>query len=1351
MKPAIGLVFAFALFCGSHSRAADVTATDGLRLSFTDKGRVASLRLGDLQLPLLAPGGFSVIDYQDQPQPQNIVANPGLEEGLQGWNLLAGQEIDKTTAHTGAASVRISIPGPKPASSSVNRTIDVKPNTRYRVGLWMRRHNCGVCGAYVSELDGDGKLCGPVTQIGFAVPRQDDVWAFAGREIETGPRTAKLLLRGDIYRSTGTVWLDDFTVCEIRPPVALPVEGALKTEGGAARLEAAVAALELQAVFSASGPCVRVDGELRDVSGRDRAVALRFDLPFDAKGWTWFTDIEERAVVEAPMRYAYTYPCESGEGVCSVYPWSALTGSRAGLSIALPVSQGPRVFVVEYDNVRRAYSLTFFFGLSGHAKKQPGRAPFSFVLYRHDPAWGMRSATARYYEMFPESFVKRSSFEAYLNYANLERFDPKTHKLYFGGVSVEDASDFGEGLKFLWHLHGCYDFRMMPTPDEKLPPDDEVMAFLQKLTGNEVGSGRYYCPTGETIKKIVHDSEGRIRYIGDTQYWKPHEGYNHTDKPGWGLNFRVNEDPDISPILANKSREVVEKYSEQPGRRPWDACLTADAIEGYHGNTRGLDYRPEHIAVADSPLTFGRESLKPAIPNTIWDFHNTVWWPLTQRHKVLTYGNANGYEQIFTMPFCDIPMIEWDWDVQHPGRFERNLRMTAYQKIWRFWRVCGKGEKDRDSVIAHFHRCLAGAVYPSVYGVQIQGGSLEPYRAHYRRYVPAIEALSSAGWEPIPYARTGCARTGDPDVVVERYGTLRQGTLHLTFRNYASAPKSLKVSLDLDGLQYPRLGQQRLLACDLLEGPGVLEMGVEEDWRVELPGNSARAFWLGTASGLAANACLLKDQGLARIERFFSSELSDDNRRLIEEAKRMAFSADKLSGFSDEAERVMGLLDALEPAVSTGATVDRAKIFYRVRSEFSLAAARLGGLRIQCPRTVEGYRGAAAVVAVKVANVGRGSLAGLSFSVMSPWKEVCEQSHCPGAPAALDPGREAAVEARLAVPANPERDLLPFLIVCKGRSEGKAFTACLPVDVEVKAPLALSVSPSRVFRGESCAATVAVRNSLPQPVRGVLRLGPHPKLKPDPAEFPFEAPASSDAARRTSDARAKVSLQVLPDAHLGDMYLPFEVKSDDARLNMRGTLPVWVGVPVPRASIRRLQKAPVVDGDLGDAAWQSPPTIPEFRSLRAGGPVSEKTAVWVAYDDAGIYVAFRCAESDLPALKAEMTERGSPLYNEDDVEFFLLPAGKTAALQFAVNPLGTQSDNFGDSAPWKAAARKTDAGWTVEAFMPYACLGVQSPAQPGDEWSAQFGRQQKAKFETSAWTISPAFNVPENFGVLRFE
>ncbi len=274
----------------------------------------------------------------------------------------------------------------------------------------------------------------------------------------------------------------------------------------------------------------------------------------------------------------------------------------------------------------------------------------------------------------------------------MERFDAARHRLSPGNESgprakpLEDYSDFGEGYKFVWHLHGCYDFHPVPYPSPQMPDDKTVFGLLREIIGREKTQGYYYVPVAEMLKKMVYGPAGEITYISDTRYMPPRQDYNTTDKPQWGLNFRVNEDPEVSSFLAGLSRREAEAHAKKPDRRPWDAAFSADGIEGATPNSEyggGIDYRRDHFRSTLVPLTFGLDNLRPAIPNAIWDFHHKAWWPITQQHKIVTYGNANGYEMFFVAPFVNVLMAEFPWDWQHPGRMDRFLRAVAHHKIWR--------------------------------------------------------------------------------------------------------------------------------------------------------------------------------------------------------------------------------------------------------------------------------------------------------------------------------------------------------------------------------------------------------------------------------------------------------------------------------------------------------------------------------------------------------------------------------------------------------------------------------------------------------------------------------------------
>ena len=198
----------------------------------------------------------------------------------------------------------------------------------------------------------------------------------------------------------------------------------------------------------------------------------------------------------------------------------------------------------------------------------------------------------------------------------------------------------------------------------------------------------------------------------------------------------------------------------------------------------------------------------------------------------------------FTMPFVDVPMAEGPWDRQHPGRMDRFLRAVAYHKIWRYWNAWGPagrldGNNDPANVRAQFRHGLAYAIFPAVASVQSASGDLESDRALYRQYVPAIEELSRAGWEPVPYA------TADEGVIVERFGDAAQGELHFTLRNYADKPVETLLRPDWQALGCPE--DDELVMLDILPGTPRLTPFPRQGCRLAIEADGSRAFWVGTA------------------------------------------------------------------------------------------------------------------------------------------------------------------------------------------------------------------------------------------------------------------------------------------------------------------------------------------------------------------------------------------------------------------------------------------------------------------------------------------------------------------------
>ncbi len=177
------------------------------------------------------------------------------------------------------------------------------------------------------------------------------------------------------------------------------------------------------------------------------------------------------------------------------------------------------------------------------------------------------------------------------------------------------------------------------------------------------------------------------------------------------------------------------------------------------------------------------------------------------------------------------------------------------------------GNKAPANVRAQFRHGLAYAVFPAAVTIQLAGGDLESYRALYRQYVPAIEELSKAGWEPVPYA------TADGGVIVERFGGAAGGELHFTLRNYADKPVETLLRPGWQALGCP--DGDGLVMLDILPGTPRLTPFPREGCRLSVEADGSRAIWIGTRRQAAQHGFRRAAATLEKTERLFRAEMRD--------------------------------------------------------------------------------------------------------------------------------------------------------------------------------------------------------------------------------------------------------------------------------------------------------------------------------------------------------------------------------------------------------------------------------------------------------------------------------------------
>jgi hypothetical protein len=183
--------------------------------------------------------------------------------------------------------------------------------------------------------------------------------------------------------------------------------------------------------------------------------------------------------------------------------------------------------------------------------------------------------------------------------------------------------------------------------------------------------------------------------------------------------------------------------------------------------------------------------------------------------------------------------------------------------------------------------------------------------------------------------------------------------------------------------------------------------------------------------------------------------------------------------------------------------------------------------------------------------------------------------------------------------------------------------------------------------------------------------------------------------------------------------------------------------PVLRAE--RVDKPPVVDGSLDDAAWKKATASSKFTQKLPddGKAPSEPTHVRIVYDDKAIYIAVDCIQKT-SEIVAPLSRRDREV-ETDSVTVALATRGDgTTAFEFSINPAGVLADatRFDDTSSsrdwdenWTGSAKKTATGWSAEIEIPLRILRFEERAE--QSFGLQVRRYTSARKESDEWAHIP--------------
>ena len=188
-----------------------------------------------------------------------------------------------------------------------------------------------------------------------------------------------------------------------------------------------------------------------------------------------------------------------------------------------------------------------------------------------------------------------------------------------------------------------------------------------------------------------------------------------------------------------------------------------------------------------------------------------------------------------------------------------------------------------------------------------------------------------------------------------------------------------------------------------------------------------------------------------------------------------------------------------------------------------------------------------------------------------------------------------------------------------------------------------------------------------------------------------------------------------------------------------------------RATIRavRLATGLRLDGRLDEPVYEIIPPIDDFiqQEPDEGAPGTERTEVWILFDDASIYVAGRLWDSAPPSLwVANEMRRDTSQLRENDTLWVAFDTfnDRRNGVAFYTNPLGAIGDfqitnegnPNGDWNPvWDVRTGRFEGGWTVEMEIPFKSLRYRPEAAP--VWGVQMRRLVRRRNERTYLTPVP--------------
>ena len=385
--------------------------------------------------------------------------------------------------------------------------------------------------------------------------------------------------------------------------------------------------------------------------------------------------------------------------------------------------------------------------------------------------------------VLPDKPVKSVSFylllrghfgQASFRDAELRNVTTPPGSCVFDTVAVPNWQDFGFKFKegndeAKWDAeHGILTFRYtepmtwwMPMPKEIPRTMDAARAEAQRLAEKGDAAGQAFMTSG------FRDDAG-------------HPPARMLDEP-WcnGTVWSMNSMPGIAGEVTDFKLKWNTALRDQLYGSKWKTDLAGEYVDSSEAYvTDILDFRHDHFAAAETPLTFSPDFHRPAIYRGLIAFEY-VRGIARDVHGLgkLMMANATPSSLCWLAPNLDVIGTETDWN---PGGQWRPMsdeellyrRALCRGKPYCFLMNTEFTKLSHERVEKYMERCLAYGMFPGFFSANAATGHyferpelFERDRLLFKKYVPLCKLVAQAGWAPITRARAS-----DETIHVERFG-----------------------------------------------------------------------------------------------------------------------------------------------------------------------------------------------------------------------------------------------------------------------------------------------------------------------------------------------------------------------------------------------------------------------------------------------------------------------------------------------------------------------------------------------------------------------------------------------------